>query len=135
MNVIKTIKNKKFKKLKSIIEKNDEFIDRRFPSVELEEFFKLQKGEISHSPYFVIRKSMSDTPSRFAISISKKVANTAVLRNKTKRRVYSIIEALIPNIISKQKVVIVVKAETLKLKQMELKKEIEKAFVKCGLLK
>ena len=95
----------------------------------------IKKGEISHSPYFVIRKSMSDTHSRFAISISKKVANTAVLRNKTKRRVYSIIEALIPNIISNQKVVIVVKAETLKLKQIELKKEIENAFVKCGLLK
>lgn len=73
--------------------------------------------------------------SRFAIVVSKKIAKTAISRNKARRRVYSIVKDLIPKFVFKQNVIIILKKSVENKSHDELKKEIEEIFVKCGLLK
>lgn len=53
-------------------------------------------GTVRHSRSFWVRSSLSPAglPSRFAVAVSKKIAPTAVLRNKIKRVVYRAIETL-----------------------------------------
>lgn len=49
------------------------------------------------SPAFLLKfEKKPGEPTRFAVSVSKKVAPTAVLRNRTRRRVYSVIRDLLP---------------------------------------
>ena len=65
----------------------------------------------------------------------KKVAKTAVSRNKIRRRIYSIIKSFESILISGKNVVIVMKTGSEKVHFDELNKETEKIFVKSGLLK
>jgi ribonuclease P protein component len=53
-------------------------------------------GKVEHGRLFWMRSASLPTglPSRFAVAVSKKVAKTAVLRNKMKRVVYRAIETL-----------------------------------------
>lgn len=53
-------------------------------------------GKVQHSPLFWVRSILASAglPSRFAVVVSKKIAPTAVLRNKNKRFVYKAIETL-----------------------------------------
>ena len=95
----------------------------------------VHKGEVIHSPYFIARCVKSDKKSRFAVSVSKKVAKTAVLRNKIRRQVYSIIRDIFPSLSANQKVVLMMKSGVDKASLNSIKLEIEKTFVKCGLLK
>jgi ribonuclease P protein component len=56
-------------------------------------------GTTITSPSFLLK--IQKTPgksTRFAVSVSKKVAPTAVLRNRTRRRVYSVICTLLPGV-------------------------------------
>lgn len=58
----------------------------------------MKTGRLIHSTFFLIRvKKAGDTTglSRFAFSVPKKVASTAVLRNKIRRRGYSAIRAIL----------------------------------------
>lgn len=63
------------------------------------------RGSTVSSPHFLVKTAaMTSTPTPalaptlFAASISKKVASTAVLRNRTRRRVYSVIRDLLPRV-------------------------------------
>gem|GEM_PF-965815 len=51
-------------------------------------------GRVSHSERFWLRSFLlpSESPSRFSVAVPKKVAATAVSRNKIKRLVYRAIE-------------------------------------------
>jgi ribonuclease P protein component len=93
------------------------------------------KGLIFHSPLFFLKCSNTDSGSRFAVVISKKIAKTAVIRNRVKRRIYSIVKDLIPRFVIKRSVVITIKKNIEDISHDVLKKEIEYAFVKSGLLK
>ncbi len=93
----------------------------------------VQKGSAFHAPLFSIRVKKAQNKSRFGVSIPKKVAKTAVLRNNIRRRVYSVLQTIQPN--EPHFIVFVVKAGIEKIKQAELKQEIEKIFVKNALLK
>ena len=111
------------------------------------ELFKevVQKGSISHGTFSVIRcqnrpdrlvsSKNSSNFSRFGVSVPKRVAKTAVLRNKIKRRIYSIVRKFENRIITGKNVIIIMKngAETAKYKELE--QDIETIFVKSGLLK
>lgn len=58
-----------------------------------------KNGRVQHSERFWMRSFLLPTvlPSRFAVAVPKKVAKTAVLRNKIKRMVYSAIETSLKN--------------------------------------
>jgi ribonuclease P protein component len=48
-----------------------------------------------HSEHFILRAAPSNTI-RIGVSVSKKVAKSAVVRNKIRRRVYSALKELMP---------------------------------------
>lgn len=101
------------------------------------ELFKeiMEKGHGFHSPFFLLKLQKSDDLSRFGVSVPKKVAKTAVLRNKLRRRVYTVIRNLEDRIERGLLVVLVLKIGSEALKMDELFKEIEKIFVKSGVIK
>jgi ribonuclease P protein component len=93
----------------------------------------IEKGRSFHSPFLITRISLSEGSTKFAVSVPKKVSKLAVNRNKIHRRVYSILRHL--PIISGFRVVIIMKIGSQNLSFVDLSSEIEKIFVKSGLLK
>ncbi len=66
-------------------------------------------GTVIHSPNFTLR-TVSSSVEGYAVLVSKKVAPQAVLRNKIRRRVYSIIHKASPFIKKTAKNIISAKA-------------------------
>ena len=95
----------------------------------------MKKGEVLHSTFFIIRCVNSQEKSHYAVSVSKKIAKTAVLRNKIRRRTYSIISQFLPRFKMNKKMIIIAKIGVEKMTIDSLKKEIEKIFVKSEFLK
>ena len=93
----------------------------------------IEKGQSFHGPFFVVRKYIVSGPSRFAVSVPKKVAKTAVSRNKIKRQVYSAVKSMETNISSDVNVTIIAKVGADSFD--DLVKEIEQVFVKSGIIK
>lgn len=93
------------------------------------------RGLNSATPHFLIKtlpSSASSTfgqksASLFAVSISKKIAPTAVLRNRTRRRVYAAVRDVLPRVRPGLLVGIVVKKGGEKIPYATIATEIEKA--------
>lgn len=106
---------------------------QRIPKAAAREVF--MRGNTLSSPHFLVKVLPSDQKeTRFAVSVSKKVAPTAVLRNRTRRRTYSVLR----NYISKAKtglnIAFVAKNGAPALKGDVLTKEIESALVRANLI-
>ncbi len=95
----------------------------------------IEKGQSFHNPFLIIKVKKTDKISRFAVSVPKKVAKTAVLRNKIKKKIYSIIKNFEKKIILGFNVIFIAKIGVDKLKFTDLSNEIDKIFVKIGILK
>lgn len=93
------------------------------------------KGSVFYGTSLVLRLKRTDKNTCFGVSIPKKIAKTAVLRHSIKRQIYSAIRPLLSRTIDGFNVVIVAKAEILKLSFSEISEEIEKIFVKSNILK
>ncbi len=58
----------------------------------------MKKGSITHGSLFSLRFMKSiDNKGHFGVVVAKKVAKTAVLRNKIRRRAYSILKKTVKN--------------------------------------
>lgn len=95
----------------------------------------MDEGKIFHSPFFSAKLLKVEGPSRFSVAVSKKVAKSAVERNKTRRRVYSALRPLITKVSPDMHGVIMVKAPILKASLGEVSSATEAFFVKSGLMK
>lgn len=95
----------------------------------------IEKGQSFHGPFLIVRAKSVDSPSKFAVSVPKKVAKTAVLRNKIKRRVFDCLKEIIPNIKKNGNFIFIAKTGIEKLKYIQIKEEINKIFVKMDVLK
>ena len=93
----------------------------------------IEKGQSFHSPFLIIRVYKNAKQSHFGVSVPKKVSKLAVSRNKIKRQIYSMVTKL--NVKEGLEVIIIVKVGFEKLSFIEMKEELEKIFVKSGLLK
>ncbi len=84
----------------------------------------MKKGRIVHSGLFSLRflKNLEKS-THFSVVVSKKIAKTAVLRNKIRRRIYSILRKTIKN---PYFVILFTKKGVEKAKFSEVKTEIEK---------
>lgn len=71
------------------------------------------RGATASSANFLLKFQPSLTeaqkPSRFAVSVSKKVAPTAVMRNRVRRRVYSVLRDVATKVVAGYLVAFVVK--------------------------
>ncbi len=90
----------------------------------------MKTGRLIHSTFFLIRGKKAETVSRFAFSVPKKVANTAVLRNKLRRRGYSAMRAVLSGFAPKSPFhfVFIAKPELKKAKLPEIQADIENFF-------
>jgi len=70
---------------------------------------------------------------RFSCVVSKKVSNSAVIRNKLRRRVYSTIEEVYREI-KPRDIVVVVKKGANKKSPSEFKRSLKKSLASAGLL-
>ena len=95
----------------------------------------MQKGAVFYGDLFIVRYINNQSLSRFSVSVPKKVAKNATLRNFIKRRIYSAIDKIKDRFFSYKDVVLIVKNGTDKISFIKLTQEIEKIFVKCGFLK
>ena len=73
-------------------------------------------------------------PSRFGISISKKVSKLAVVRNRIKRRIRSALRTLLPRVQSGWWVVIVVRSSATTCNYWEILQELEQLLLKTEVL-
>jgi ribonuclease P protein component len=76
----------------------------------------------------------SQTPSRFGISISKKVSKLAVVRNQMKRRVRSALRTLLPRVQPGWWIVIVVRPSAATCNYWEILQELEQLLLKTEVL-
>ncbi len=94
--------------------------NRRIPRELLKSL--LESRKYFNSAHFSLRVAKAETP-RLAISISKKVSKSAVVRNKIRRRVYSTIRDFIPEL-SDNLFLLIAKAGSEKIKGQDLKDEL-----------
>ncbi|MES3031457.1 MAG: ribonuclease P protein component [Patescibacteria group bacterium] len=95
----------------------------------------LEQGRVLHTPLGSLFFTQASGISRFSVSVPKKVSKGAVERNKIRRRAYSAIRGFEDKIKTGYHGVLVMKKGVEKLPFQELAVEIEKIFVKSGLLK
>jgi ribonuclease P protein component len=104
------------------------------------EFFdKTIAGRAFHSPSFTIKaiKPPEDfaPKSRFAVASSKKYFKTAVSRNKARRRTYSALASVLPDIMDGFFLIIMPKPETSKLTPTEFRLALLDILAKTGIMK
>jgi len=109
---------------------------RRIEKSFFNEIFK--KGSFSHSDnlFLVFYKNpkVVKSGSRFAFSVSKKVSKKATVRNKLRRRGYSIVKNLINEIKPHYFAVFVLKEGSVKLSFDDFSNQIEKLLKKSSLI-
>lgn len=74
------------------------------------------------------------TSLKFAVSVSKKIAPGAVVRNKIRRRTYTVVRKLIPEVKKKAFVMLMPKKEFADKPLSELETEIRGLFTKARLI-
>ena len=74
------------------------------------------------------------TKTQISVSVPKKIAKSAVDRNRIRRRAYSALEQIIPTINRPAKMMLFPKAIFRTLPQEEIIKEIRNAFTKAGIV-
>ena len=92
-------------------------------------------GKHLHSPLFIMRAMTFTGKSRFSVSVPKKVAKNAVMRNKIRRRVYSALAPLFPLIKDGIYGVFIVKPAILDSTFSDISIEMKNFFGKYGFLK
>ena len=95
-----------------------------------------QRGRAYHSPLLslFLYQKLSNTPSQFAFSVSKKVSKKAVVRNKLRRRGYASVQSVIQNIKPGYAVVFSFKKEAAEKDFQTTKAEIVGLLNKAGIL-
>ena len=97
----------------------------RLDSHAVEEVFK--KGQRKNRANFSVVFLLGKEKQRFAVSVSKKIAKSAVTRNKIKRRIYSVLRGIKKDL-PQVWVAIVPKTGILVISFEDLKKELAETF-------
>ena len=92
----------------------------------------LKKGAVFNSPTLSCRVVLGEEPGRYAVVVSKKVAKTAVARNKLRRQGYYLFSKHIINSPSQYSATLFIKK---KMPFKELEKDFLSLVLKTGILK
>ncbi len=95
----------------------------------------LTQGKIVHSPLFTARIWKTTGDSRFSAVVSKKIAKTAVLRNKFRRRIYSVLGRNMESVKAGFHIILLAKPTIIKTELKDIASDLENLFVKSSLLK
>ena len=105
----------------------------------------MEKGKVYTSPLFVVRilvnkekvagrmekGGIKNKKVIIATVAPKKVAPTAVLRNKLRRQIYEAVSPLIPSLIPSTSIIIFAKNETIKADFKDMTPDLKNLFVKA----
>jgi len=94
----------------------------------------MEKGKIYTSPLFVIRvlqESKEGIKGGISAVAPKKVASTAILRNRLRRQIYEAISPIRNSVVSGVSVIIFAKAETAKANFSDLTADLKNLFSKA----
>jgi ribonuclease P protein component len=90
----------------------------------------IDKGRYYNTDHFSLRAAVPEGEvARVAVSVSKKTARKAVLRNLMRRRVYSSVRDLLPSL-KPGLYLVVAKPGVVKVKGEDLNKELQQLFSK-----
>jgi ribonuclease P protein component len=99
----------------------------------------LAHGKIAHSPLFTARilktADSKSAETRFSAVISKKIAKTAVERNKFRRRIYAALRTLDVKIKQGFHIILLAKPPLTKSLAKDIIHDLDGLFVKNGLIK
>jgi ribonuclease P protein component len=93
------------------------------------------KNKISTPLFSLTFSSNNQSLTRFSFIISKKIDKRAVVRNRTKRKIRSVIEEMIGKIGKGKDFVFYLKNETVGASRNEIQAEVNQVFEKNKLLK
>lgn len=109
---------------------------RRVKTKEFNLAFSSIESKNHTSPLFSIKIAPSGESTQktiFSCVVSKKIANTAVLRNKTRRRVYEIIKKVLPIVKNGYVCLVFVKKEAINSDFSTLKENFNQLIKKAGI--
>lgn len=95
----------------------------------------MKKGRVFHTPLFIIRilkDQVLDT--RIAAVSPKKIAKTAVIRNKIRRKIYESVKSFKKSINSPIHVILFAKSGIIEARTEDIKSDLTSFFVKIGIL-
>ena len=95
----------------------------------------IEKGRAVHSPLFLLRVLRNGSGTHISAIAPKKVAKTAVSRNKIRRRIYSALKSLYPSLAGGTQAIVSAKTASTKESIAALTDELKGLFVKAGVLK
>ncbi len=110
---------------------------RRVKTKDFNLAFSSIKSKNYISPFFSIKVVFSGDATKktiFSCVVSKKVANTAVLRNKTRRRIYEIIKKVLPTVKNGYTCLVFVKKEAITTDFSTLKDDFNQLLKKAGVV-
>ena len=96
---------------------------KRSHKISRREFLSVSPARPFHTDYFSIRAVPAENP-RFSVVVSKKVARTAVSRNRLRRRVYAVLAEALPRMRAPLRASIYAKKGAETLSYPDIKKEI-----------
>jgi len=105
---------------------------KRLTKIQFDEVFK--KGRVQHSPLFVMRVIGDSKDVRLSAVSSKKVDNTAVKRNSTKRKIYKATSLMFGKVKKPVWAILFAKRSLKDSTVEEIEKDIQTVFVKSGIL-
>ncbi len=79
-------------------------------------------------------EDLTDIPTRFGISISRKVSKKAVIRNKIKRQIRAAIRSLLPHILPNWQIIIIVKPSTSECEYEHFLRELKELLIKSEVI-
>lgn len=91
----------------------------------------MDKGKVYHSPLFIIRTITVDQGTKISAVAPKKIASTAVARNRIRRRIYEAVQPVINSIIPGTHAIIFTKAEVAKADVKSIATNLKALFVKA----
>ena len=92
-------------------------------------------GRVYHSSLFLVRVVPVDEHTRVSATISSKIAKTAVLRNRIRRKIYEAVHLFMPTLAPGYHVAMIAKAPIFEATQKTIEISTKEVFVKAGLLR
>jgi ribonuclease P protein component len=97
-----------------------------------------RQGKRYQSHHLIIRVLAGEAdqaiPTRFGISVSKKVSKKAVIRNRIKRQLKGVIRGLLPKITSGWQIIIMVKPEISQCEYEHFLRELKELLLKAEVI-
>lgn len=91
----------------------------------------MKKGRITQSSLFLMRALVTKDGVHIAVVAPQKIANTAVLRNNIRRRMYQAVQPIIAAIPDGTHIVVFAKVEAVKANFKDMAADMKSLFVKA----